>query len=192
MHLLDLPTWAEDPATPLSMIAAMAGESDGRDPHAVEATAAARRDELLAALRALDTGADEQVTELLKVYQVARHMTPASEDHNLICDQQLIAAARACWLRVGAWLRLAAAGDIFHVTLDEAVTALEGGAAPPQATIDERRNQITLWRGVSRPLPWVHIRLTSRSRAYFGASPHPPASMKAERASSPRCRKPAA
>lgn len=155
MHLMDGPTWAEDPATPIAMVVAMADDPDSRDPLEVEAAAAARREELLGALQALDTGSDEQVAEMLKVYSIARHMTPASEDHNLICDQQLIAAARAYWLKVGAWLvgldRLASPDDIFHLTLDEIVAALEDGDVPSASVIAARREASVQWRSISPP-----------------------------------------
>ncbi|MQC17101.1 MAG: hypothetical protein DWG82_02560 [Chloroflexi bacterium] len=155
MHLLDLPTWAEDPAIPLGMVAAMAAEPDDRDPLAMEAVAAARRETLMRQLESLDDGTDQLITDMLAVYRVARHMAPASEDHNLMCDQRLIAAARAYWLRIGEWLtdrgQLQAADDVFHITVDEAVQSLDDGIPPDRELISARRTQVERWREISPP-----------------------------------------
>ena len=155
MHLLDMPTWREDPTTPLRMIAAMAPQPDEQSPEAAEARAAARREALEADLIALDTGTDAEVALLRQVYRVARHLAPASEDHNLLCDQRMIAAAHRCWLRLGGVLAergaLGAADDIFFCTLDEVVAAFEGAGAVPQAEIAARRERQAAWRAVTPP-----------------------------------------
>jgi len=133
----------------------MATEPDDRDPLALEAAAADRREALMRQLEALDDGTDEQIAAMVAVYRVARHMTPASEDHNLICDQRLIAAARAHWLRIGGWLTeqgaLHSADDVFHITVDEAVQALEERIAPDAAVIAARREQVERCREISPP-----------------------------------------
>lgn len=155
MHLLDMATWREDPTTPLRMVAAMAHQPDEQSPEAAEARARARREALEADLVALDSGTDEEIALLRQVYRVARHLAAASEDHNLLCDQRMIAAAHRCWLRIGAMLvsqgRMAAADDVFYYTLDEVVDTLEGGAALPAASVQERRERQTAWRAVAPP-----------------------------------------
>jgi pyruvate,water dikinase len=155
MHLLDLPTWAEDPTTPLRMIVSMAEEADDHDPRLIEARAAARRGDLERELERLDTGDDAGITLLRQVYRVARHLAPASEDHNLLCDQRLIAAGRSCWLRIGAWLVargvLPDSEAVFYLALDEAIAALEGQTTVTSATIAERRDLQRRWRAASPP-----------------------------------------
>lgn len=155
MHLLDMPTWREDPTTPLRMVAAMTRQPDEQSPEAAEARAAARREVLEADLVALDTGADAEVTLLRQVYRVARHLAPASEDHNLLCDQRMIAAAHRSWLRLGGVLvergALGAAGDVFSCTLDELVETLEGGPTVPAVEIAARRARQAAWRAVTPP-----------------------------------------
>lgn len=154
MHLMDLPTWREDPAVPLSMIAAMAGTEPGGDPLVLEAHAIERRHVLEAELKRLEADGDPALPALREVLAVAQYLAPASEDHNLLCDQRMIAAARGRFLRVGAVLTargLAAAGDVFYLTFDELVDWLEESRTVPAEVIAQRRTELARWRTVSPP-----------------------------------------
>ena len=152
-HLVDLPTWREDPAIPLGMVAAMAHETDDRAPRLAEQRAARRRAVLEAELSAL--GNDDDIVLLRRVLAVAKHLAPASEDHNLLCDQRMIAASRIRWLRTGAYLvsrgLLAEPGDIFYLTLDEVIAVLEDSTRTPDERVAERRDRQVRWRAVSPP-----------------------------------------
>lgn len=152
MHLIDLPTWREDPAIPLAMIAAMADEPNERSPRLAEAASAERRRALESSLARLD--ADDEVDRLRAILPVAQHLAPASEDHNLLCDQRMIAAARSMWLRIGAYLHgrgaLSTHDDVFYMTISELYGALDMGADAPAAIIERREIQ-RAWRGVSPP-----------------------------------------
>jgi pyruvate,water dikinase len=152
MHLIDLPTWNEDPAIPLAMITAMADEPEERSPQQAEASSKTRRLELEAALNALPD--DEEIVRLRAILPVAQWLAPASEDHNLLCDQRMIAASRLRWLRLGSYLRkrglLTADDDVFYVTIDELYAMLDQGAPAPEAIRERRANQL-LWRATNPP-----------------------------------------
>lgn len=150
MHLIDLPTWREDASIPLAMVAAMAIEGEERDPAAAEERARARRIELERELSTV--GLDELGWNVL---QAAQWLAPVSEDHNLHCDQRLIAASRRRWLRVGETMRerglIEAADDVFYLSLDEVVAGLETGEAVAADLVGRRRAQQARWRAVAPP-----------------------------------------
>lgn len=153
MHLIDLPTWREDPAIPLAMIAAMADEPEERSPQRAETNSKAHRLALEAELTKLDD--DEELARLHAILPVAQWLAPASEDHNLLCDQRMIAASRLRWLRIGAYLRtrgvLNADDDVFYLTIDELYAILDQDAAAPSDAIRERRAAQLAWRAISPP-----------------------------------------
>ncbi|MEZ4552653.1 MAG: PEP-utilizing enzyme [Dehalococcoidia bacterium] len=150
MHLIDLPTWREDASIPLAMVAAMALEGDERDPGAAEARAKARRLELERELSM--AGLDEEAWNVL---QAAQQLAPVSEDHNLFCDQRLIAASRRRWLRAGEAMRerglLRTAEEVFYLSVDEVVEGLETGERVADDLIERRRAQQTRWRAAPPP-----------------------------------------
>lgn len=150
MHLIDLPTWREDAAIPLAMVAAMALEGGERDPGAAEERARARRAELEREL--YSAGLDEEAWNALRA---AQQLAPVSEDHNLYCDQALIAASRRRWLKVGGALRerglLEADGDVFYLSIDEVVAGLEEGEGVAGDLVRRRREQQARWRAAPPP-----------------------------------------
>lgn len=150
MHLIDLPTWREDARIPLGMVAAMALEGDDRNPAAAEERAAARRIELERELSTV--GLDELGWNVL---QAAQQLVPVSEDHNLYCDQALIAASRRRWLRVGEAMQarglLETPADVFALSIDEVVAGLEAGEAVEGDLIRRRRDQQARWRSTPPP-----------------------------------------
>jgi rifampicin phosphotransferase len=172
-HLMDLPTWREDPGIPLGMIAAMAHEPLDRNPRLAEIRAAQQRMELEAALESLDAGSDPELSLLRRVHRVARHLAPASEDHNLLCDQQLIAAARVKWLSIGTHLvargLLASEHDVFYLTVDELLGALEAGAATSGEVISQRRAEQARWRSVTPP---ARLGVASTDTAHTSTDEH--------------------
>lgn len=150
MHLLDLPTWREDATVPLAMIAAMARETEGGHPAAKEQSAVARRLELEAELAT--AGLDELAQNVLAV---AQHLVPISEDHNLFCDQRLIAASRRRWLRVGdhlvAQALLESRDEVFYMSFEELIEALERQTGVEPALLARRRARQAQWRAVPPP-----------------------------------------
>lgn len=154
MHLQDLPTWAEDHARPLAMIAAQAVR-ETRDPRALEAELAARREEEEARLAA-HARTDAGARRALDLLAVARSLVPVSEDHNVLGDHPLLAASRRGWLNVGEELvrvrRLRAAEDVFYLRRAELVAQLEGREGPPgPGLVEERRALQARWRAVAPP-----------------------------------------
>ena len=133
MHLEDLPTWAEDHSRPLGMVAAYLDEPDDTGPLQLEQAQVERRKQLEAEIRSLAEH-NERVRDLLGVLEIARHLVPASEDHNSLGDHRLLAASRVRWLRVGDFLKsrglLGDASDVFYYRLDALTALLEGEAKP--------------------------------------------------------------
>ncbi len=150
MHLLDLPTWREDGTIPVAMIAAMARDPEETHPGDNEERATARRLELEAELAAagLDAGA-------MNVLAVAQYLAPISEDHNLFCDQRLIAASRRRWLRVGDHLvardLLEVRDDVFYLSFEELLDALERQQRVDPTLLHRRRTQQARWRVLLPP-----------------------------------------
>ena len=153
-HLEDLPTWSEDPSEPLGTVIQFARSGPERDPVGALPAQAARRERLEAELRAR-AAADGTLAPMLDLLGVAQYLVPATEDHNLLCDQRMIAASRTRWLRIGAHLldrRLVAApDDVFYHRLDELLAALERGEALAAEEIAARRERQVRWRSVSPP-----------------------------------------
>ncbi|MDA0365188.1 MAG: hypothetical protein O2843_04895, partial [Chloroflexi bacterium] len=151
-HLEDLPTWREDPSEPLGFVLQYARSGPERDPIAALPAQVARRERLEAELRAL-ADVDASLAPILDLLAVAQHLVPATEDHNLLCDQRMIAASRVRWLRVGEHLRaralVAAADDVFYHRQEELLAALERGEALAPAEIAGRRARQARWRAVS-------------------------------------------
>jgi pyruvate,water dikinase len=150
MHLLDLPTWREDATIPLEMVAAMMDEPDDRDPRTNEERAVRRRLELQGELAT--GGIDDEMRNAL---EVAQYLAPVSEDHNLFCDQRLIAASRRRWLRVGAHLvargLLEAPDDVFQLSLEELFGSVERNEMVAPSQISRRRERQAQWRSVPPP-----------------------------------------
>ena len=84
---------------------------------------------------------DQRARELLEALPGAQELLPVREDHNTLCDQRLSAASRYRWLNIGRLLverGLAEdAEDVFYLTFEELLEALETGTAPDER--DARR-----------------------------------------------------
>ena len=148
----DLPTWSEDPTTTLTLVRIYAQQPDGRGPREAEAARRAERERLEEALRAR---AASDTAALVEALPAAQGDLMVREDHNFLCDQRLIAASRARWLRIGAFLQergaAQAPADVFYFFPDELVTALEGGAPLPAAEVAERRAAQATYRATPPP-----------------------------------------
>ena len=161
-QVADAPTWIEHPGPALGLALRYAEESGETSPARAVTEQVARREELESELRAR-AGDDERARALLKALPAAQELLPVREDHNTICDQRLSAASRYRWLNVGRLLTarglLPDPGDVFYLTLDELVEALENRSAPAAGVLDERRREQAAYRAVlpppvlGRPLP---------------------------------------
>ncbi|MCY3646415.1 MAG: PEP-utilizing enzyme [Chloroflexi bacterium] len=150
----DAPTWREEPRPALDLIVRYADKPEDASPSRAADAQTARRKELEAELDAL-AASDHRVRELLDRLPGAQELLPVREDHNTLCDQRLGAASRYRWLSIGRLLLerglAEEAGDVFYFTLEELREALEGGSAPENRTIDERRREQAAFRAVQPP-----------------------------------------
>jgi pyruvate,water dikinase len=154
LHLQDMPTWAENPAPVVAMILSYATQDDSRSPIVAEEAAAARR-RLLEHELHVRAGEDDAFKSLVEQLPVAQQMIVVSEDHNVLCDQRLIAASRARWMAVGRHLRersqLESPDDVFYHTADELFDVLEDGFILAPETIRERRRLQAAYRAAVPP-----------------------------------------
>jgi len=161
-QVADAPTWREDPRPGLDLVLRYAEEPEDAAPERASAEQAARRERLESELRARAED-DERARPLLEALPAAQELLPVREDHNTICDQRLAAASRYRWLSIGRLLttrgHLEGPDDVFYLTLDELVEALETGSAPAGTVLEDRQRQQAAFRSVQpppvlgRPLP---------------------------------------
>ena len=176
--VVDAPTWIEDPRPALGLVLRYAGEPGDASPARAVAAQVARREELESELRAR-AGDDDRAAPLLEALPAAQELLPVREDHNTTCDQRLAAASRYRWLGIGRLLAARGlvrdAGDVFYLTFDELVEALETGSAPAGAVLDERRREQAAFRAASPPpvlgQPWPAGEGVAGTLRGTGASP---------------------
>ncbi len=153
--LQDMPTWEEDQTIPLAAIRAYAMQPDEKSPAALRERQAARRDAIEAEVRSL-AATDQAVAAMLPLMELAQHLVPNLEDHNLLADQRMASASRWRWLSVGRVLvatgALPKADDIFLLTQDEAYTTLESGGDWAPEAIAERRRLLRIHRASMPPI----------------------------------------
>jgi phosphohistidine swiveling domain-containing protein len=139
--LADVP-WREDPSIPLASIANMMKLDDSEDPEVIYRQKVARREELMANVRAKLDDEPETLAKFDELYEAARYSFPLTEDHAFYIDQLYISVFRRFVLAVGE--RLVAKGvfdrpdDVFYLYRDEVVAALREGG-DQHATVAERR-----------------------------------------------------
>ena len=148
-NLLDMPTWVEDPAPVVQMLLKYAAMPDGTGPPDTAARAEARRIELEAEVEA--SGSDALKRRLTR----AQERVIVGEDHNVLNDQRMFAAARGRWLAVGGRLvELGAAAqpdDVFLYEGDELGAALDGGVVVPAGELAKRRETLAAFRVATPP-----------------------------------------
>lgn len=139
---LDGPTWRENPAAPLAMVAQDMARDDDGSPMRAEAERRRRREELEAELRAAAAG-DAAAASLLADLPRAQEILPMRENHNYLCDQRLLSAMRRRWLAIGEHLvrqgTLPQADAVFYLHRPEAIDALEGRRTPSATALHQRR-----------------------------------------------------
>ena len=153
--LQDLPTWREGSSVPLSMIRAYATQDDSRSQREATLQHTHRRLELEAELRNSSAN-DPDASDLVLLMEMAQQLIPNLEDHNLLCDQQCVAASRVRWLAIGAHLQgrgiLSVADDVFFYLRAELLQALEGGPIISEEEVDRRRIMQEQFRAILPPL----------------------------------------
>jgi pyruvate,water dikinase len=139
--LADVP-WREDPSIPLASIAAMIDLPESEDPESQYQQRVARREELMAKLRAKVADDPELSAKVEELYEAARYSFPLTEDHAFYIDQLYVGVFRRFVLALGE--RLVAKGvvddanDVFFLYRDELVDALTQGE-DQRARVAERR-----------------------------------------------------
>ncbi|MDP6101772.1 MAG: PEP-utilizing enzyme [Dehalococcoidia bacterium] len=153
--LQDMPTWREGSTVPLSMLGAFAWPEDSTSPREATLRQKNRRLELEEEVRNA-SGNDEDENSLVRLMEMAQHLIPNLEDHNLLCDQRCVAASRVRWLTVGTHLQnqgiLSVADEIFFYRRPELVQVLEGGAGLSKEEVDLRRARQRQLRAMLPPL----------------------------------------
>jgi rifampicin phosphotransferase len=147
------PTWSEDPARVLALVAPYL-DADVEAPAAARARAIARRD---AEVDALCAGRDADAVEAFRrQLALARRASAVLEEHNHYIDQLSTAQLRDAIIAAGRHLAatdaLAQADDVYWLRLDEILGALAADAPTPFASvIAERRDEHALWSSLEAP-----------------------------------------
>ncbi len=149
-------SWVENPSTALLLLRAYLRHPQ-RSPVARQEKLHAERESALAAARARLADRDEttrsRFEELLSTAQMGMFL---HEEHNYWIDQRSMYEARRLILACGRALAesgaMGAAGDIWHITLEELKMALAGDIpAGFQAQIDRRKQTMEHFRGIEPP-----------------------------------------
>jgi phosphohistidine swiveling domain-containing protein len=139
--LADVP-WREDPSIPLASIGAMINLDESEDPEVIYRQRVARREELLAKLRAKLADDPATLRKFEELYEAARYSFPLTEDHAFYIDQLYISVFRRFALAVGERLVakdvLDSADDVFFLYRGELEDALSNGG-DRRALVAERR-----------------------------------------------------
>jgi pyruvate,water dikinase len=130
----DSPSWAENPGPLIAAILTQSRMGDDESPTVRQAAARDERARTEARLREA-AASSEAAAGVLALLPAAQEQVVVSEDHNVLCDQRLMAASRRRWLRVGDVLvargDIADPGDVFYFERPELIDVLErrGGVA---------------------------------------------------------------
>ncbi|MQF49074.1 hypothetical protein FIM08_04170 [SAR202 cluster bacterium AC-647-N09_OGT_505m] len=153
--LQDLPTWREGSPIPFEMIRAYVTQDDSKSPRGATLRQAHRRLELEAELRNTSINYPD-TSNLVLLMEIAQHLIPNLEDHNLLCDQRCVAASRVRWLTIGAHLQkqnaVSVADDVFFYRRSELIDTLEGGSVVSSNEVEQRRLLQEQFRATPPPL----------------------------------------
>ena len=146
------PTWAEDPAIPLSQLRAYL-DMDGYDPVQELRRLGEERDRAIA--ETMESLEPEGRARLQRVLEVARDVVSIQEDHNFYIDQRLTTVPRRLVLSAGRSLvsrgHLEEPGNIFYLYADEVNDALQGKAEGLGDLVASRREEMARWPEVTPP-----------------------------------------
>jgi phosphohistidine swiveling domain-containing protein len=169
---IHLPTWAEDPAVPLKLIARYLSDPE-RAPAASLRRAVAQREATVAETEALLR--PDEIEHFRALLRAARRHVPISEDRamwQLMCTGVLRIPLLALGRKLAHAGRLTVPDDVFFLTFEEAADLAEGKPLVGiQALIDQRQADFERWRrlippkSLGAPPPPV---LYSMTRRFFG------------------------
>jgi len=143
-----LPTWAEDPTVPLTLLCAHL-QTGGYDPNQEQRRLVEERE---AAVRDTMASLDgEGRARLQDAIDAATAVAPMLEDHNFYIDQRLATMPRRLILAAAARLALAQQADVFFLHADELCDALRGRAGGLAGVATRRKAEMARWRTATPP-----------------------------------------
>jgi rifampicin phosphotransferase len=147
-------TWREEPSIPLAAVGAYLGLADTEDPEKHFTNSVAKRERLMAAVRAKVANDPEKLASLEKYYGAASYNLPLTEDHAFWIDQSGVAVFRRFVTEVGKRLAangaIASAEDIHYLFVDELRDAVRTGK-DYKGIAATRRAEMAEWAKVSPP-----------------------------------------
>ncbi|MDP6452402.1 MAG: PEP-utilizing enzyme [SAR202 cluster bacterium] len=147
-----IPTWAENPAIPLSQLRAYL-EMEDYDPDQELLRLQDERDQAVQDTLAQIKPEDQRRFE--GVLEVAASLSPLQEDHNFYIDQRLAFTPRRLALAIGR--RLVSDGhiddppDVFYLNVAHVRAALNSEGADYQAVVGRYRKDLAQWAKITPP-----------------------------------------
>ncbi len=157
-----LPSWIEDPTTPLGNIRTfLLDRGEERDFDAGVGAARAERDAAIAAARARLTRAERSAFDAALAGCERANFIWWNEDHNHYIDLRATIPLRRAALAIGARARARDPGDVFFLFYPELLQVARGAPiAAFDALVDARRAYHASWRECRKAMP-----------KYLGAAP---------------------
>ncbi len=153
--LQDLPTWRDGSQIPISMIRSYSNQDDSKSPAYASERQKERRLTMESDLRQ-KAEKDPKIADLIHFMEMAQHLMPNLEDHNLLCDQQCVASSRRRWLNIGSHLKTKAVfsmdNEVFFYRRDELIDVLEGGNPLTKEEMSMRKSAQDRFRATPPPL----------------------------------------
>ena len=147
------PTWRESPLIPLNTLQGYISLGEEADPEARFQAAVSTRERLLTHARQRLADDPEKLARFNKLYDMARHYLPLTEDHNFYIDQVGDAVLRLPILELGRRLVhqgvLTGANDVFLLYLAEIRAGL--GGANQQSVAAQRQADMAAWSRIIPP-----------------------------------------
>ena len=149
------PAWTEDPQVPLTQLREMLHAPDSADPARTEERSRQEREELVRdALERLEGNPGKPMFEMM--LGIAQQYLPIQENHNFYIDQMNTVLMRRPVLALGDRLvaanAIAGREDVFYLTLDDLIDAVQQPASRDWAAlVEERRAYRERWCAVVPP-----------------------------------------
>ncbi|MCH7739258.1 MAG: hypothetical protein IIC93_03835 [Chloroflexi bacterium] len=160
---VEVPTWREDPEIPLNTLQGYISLGDDSNPEIKYEQAIATRERLTAEAREKLAGNPEKLGEFNRLYEMAKHYLPITENHNYWIDQIGNAVVRLPLIEMGERLAkrgaIADADDVYMLFRAEIAQAFDG--TDQSALAKQRRAEMAAWATIVPP-------------PMFGEPPPPP------------------
>ena len=152
VNTLSIPTWAEDPTSPLSQLRSYINMKN-YDPEEQQRQLIADRDkaekETLKGLSASDRD------HFVNVLSIVRELAPIKEDHAFYIDQRLTCLSRRLILAAGRRLaadeQLVLAEEVFYLGCSELKSALRDPLERVESLARERKQAMDHWNSIQPP-----------------------------------------